>query len=108
MSQEFALLETSFVPAAVRVTDQKSRIRDQDQALGVAENLAGKIALSVQFRLVSVQAGDIEHQAANLQQLSRIVVHAEGVNQNVNRRAVLAPKRGFKVPHLPVLFQGLA
>ncbi len=72
--QQFALFESRVVPAAVGVADQACGVGDQNQALRVAENLAGEIALAVQFRLVGAQAGHIEHQSANLQQAAQIVV----------------------------------
>ena len=106
-AQQFALLEAGFVPAAVGIADQAGGVGDQDEALGVAENLAGEVALALQFRLIGVKAGDIEHQAANLQQTPKIVVHAESVDEHVDGRAVLAAKRGLKVAHVAIFFHGL-
>ncbi len=61
----------------------------------------------MQFRLIGVKAGDIQHQAANLQQTPKIVVHAESVDEHVDGRAVLAAKRSLKVTHVAVFFHGL-
>ena len=73
-SEQIALLKSGVVPAAVGIADQAGGVGHQNQALRVAENFGGKIALAVQFRLVGAQAGDIEHEAANLQQAANIVV----------------------------------
>src|SRR6202035_4869572 len=80
--EQFTLLETGIVPAAGRVADEAGGIGDQDEALRVAENLAREVALPLQLRLISVEAGDIEHQAANLQQMPETVVHAEGGDED--------------------------
>ena len=74
----------------------------------VAQDFAGEVTFALQFRLISVQPGHIQHEAANLHQPAKTVIHAEGVDENVDGRAVLAAKRGFKIPHVPVFFHGLA
>ena len=101
--QQFPLLETGIVPAAIGVTDQTGCVRHQNQALRIAKNLAGEIALAIQFRLISAKTGHIEHQSADLQKLSMVVVQAEGVDQNVNRRTILAAQRRFKVAQAAAL-----
>src|SRR6202162_5037235 len=61
----------------------------------------------MQLRLVGVDAGDVEHQAANLDQAAEIVIHAESVDEHVDGSAVLAAKRGLKITELALFFQGL-
>src|SRR5579862_3008899 len=61
----------------------------------------------MQFRLEGAQAGDIEHQAPNLEQLSPAVVHAKSVDQDVNGRPVFAPQGGLKIVQLALLIQKL-
>ena len=85
------MLEAGIVPAAIGVADQPRRVGNQDQALRIRQNLGGKIVFAVQLRLVSAQTRDIEHQSTHLQQFSLVVVEAEGVDENMNRRAILAP-----------------
>ncbi len=67
-AKEFAMFEPGFEPAPIGVADESGSIGDQDEALRVAKNLAGEIALAVQFRLICVNPGDVEHQSANLHQ----------------------------------------
>ena len=74
----------------------------------VAKYLPRKVAFALQFRLVSVQSGDIEHEAANLHQTAQIVIHAKSVDQDIDGRAVFAAKRSFKIPHVTIFFKGLA
>ena len=54
-----------------------------------------------------MEAGDIEHQAANLQQPSEVVIHAEGIDEDVDGRTVLAAKRGLEVPQVAIFLHGL-
>ena len=50
MSQQFLLkIAARFIPAPIAVADQAGRVGDQDQALRVIENFAGKVALALQL-----------------------------------------------------------
>ena len=70
-AQKFALFKASFVPAAIGIADKAGGVGDQNQALCVAENFAGEVALALQFGLIGMQAGNIEHETANLHQAVR-------------------------------------
>ena len=102
------MLVTRFVAPPVCIADQAGSIGDQDEALGVAENLAGEIALAVQFRLVGAQAGDVEHEAANLEKVSHLVVQSEGIDQNVDRGAIFTQEGGLEVSQGAVFLHQLA
>ena len=91
------MLVAGVVPATVRVADQAGGIDHEDQTLRVVEDLFGKIPRSLQLGLISLEASDIEHQAAILKHLAVGVRHGEGVDQNVNRSAVLPAKNFFVV-----------
>src|SRR5580700_9379855 len=107
MGLRFTVLERGFMPAAVGIADKAGGVSHQNEALSVAENLAGEIALPMQFRLIGVHAGNVQHQPADLQQAPKIVVHAESIDENVNRRTILAAKLGFKVTQMTIFFHGL-
>ena len=47
MSQQLALFKAESTPAPVGIADHPVGIGDQNQALGVAQNLAGEIALAL-------------------------------------------------------------
>src|ERR1700716_2514099 len=57
----------------------------------------------MEFGLVGAQAGDVEHESTDLQQVAGIVIKAEGIDQNVNWRAVLAAQSCFEVPQMAAL-----
>ena len=102
------MIESRIVPALVGVADQPGGIRYQDEALGIVENLAGEITLAVQFRLVGAQAGDVEHEAANLEKVSHLVVQSEGIDQNVDRGAIFTQEGGLEVSQGAVFLHQLA
>ena len=103
MSQQVPLLKSRVVPPAIGVADQTSGVCHQNQALRIAQNLAGKITLPVQFGLIGTQTGHIEHQSAHLQQPPQIVVEAKGIDQDVNGRSVLAPQSRLKITQVTAL-----
>ena len=57
----------------------------------------------MQFGLVGSKAGDVEHQAPDLQKLSLIVVEAERIDKDVDRRSVFAPQGRFEVTKMALL-----
>ena len=61
----------------------------------------------MQFRLVSVNAGHVEHQPADLHQAAKIVVHAESIDEYIDGKAIFAAKRAFKVAQVAVVFHSL-
>ena len=69
-ANQLPLLVAGVVPAAVGIADESGRVDDQNQALRVVQDLLGEIALALQFGLVGLKAGDVEHQAAVLQHLA--------------------------------------
>src|SRR5882672_357497 len=66
MSEELALLESEAAPTAVGIADHAHGVRDQDQALGVAQDLAGEITLTLQFGLRLAETADVQDQSAVL------------------------------------------
>src|SRR5882762_817556 len=102
-THQFPLLVAGVVPAAVRVADQASGIDHQDQALGIVQDLLGEIAGALQFGLVTLQPGDVEHQSAILQHLSVRVRNGEGVDQDVHGTTVLAAENFLVVAQDGVL-----
>ena len=76
MRQDLVLLKAEAAPAPVGITDDAFGVGDQNQALGMAEDFAGKIALFLQFGLRLAKAGDVEHEAAVLQDVARRIAHS--------------------------------
>ena len=76
MSENLGLLKTQSAPAPVGITDHAIGIGHQNQALGVTQNLAGEIALFLQFGLRLVKTCDIEHQAAVLHDVAGCIAHS--------------------------------
>ena len=106
-AEQFPLLKSGVKPASVRVPGRSCVIGHQNQALRVVEDLAREVALPMQLRLVGSQAGDIQHQPANLQHAALVVIHPEGVNQHVNQRTVLAPKGSLKIAQAALFLHDL-
>ncbi len=106
-AQQFPLFEAGVIPAAVGVADQTGGVDNQDETLRIADDLAGKIAFALQLGLIGVEPAHIQHEPSDLQQSSRGVVHAKGVNQHVDGRIVLAPQRGLKVAQMTQLLKRL-
>src|SRR5580698_6102676 len=79
-AEQFPLFEAGVKPAAIGVTDQTGGVGNQNQALGIAENFGGEIALAMKFGLIGAQARDIEHESANLQESPGVVIHAEDID----------------------------
>ena len=84
------LLIAHVIPAPVGVTDQTGGVGHQDQALGIVQDLAGEIALALQFGLKGLQAADIQHDAAVLHHALLGIAHGEGINQDLDGGPVLA------------------
>src|SRR4051794_34855944 len=78
------------LPAAVRITHQSRSIGNQNKALGVAQNVAGEITLSLQLRLIGLQATDVEHQAPVLRNSSLGGRNRKSVDQHMNGGAIFA------------------
>ena len=96
-AHQLALLVTGVIPAAVGVSDQAGSIDHQNQTLGIVQNLFGKISGPLEFGLEGFQPGDVEHEAAILQHLAMRVGNREGINQDVNGAAILAPQHFFVI-----------
>ena len=64
----------------------------------VIQNLARKIPLTLQLRLIILQAGDIKHQSAILHDLAMRIRHGEGIDQHVNRAPILPAQNFFVIP----------
>ncbi len=56
MTENLRLLKAETAPAAIRIADHAFGVGDQNQALGMAQNLAGEITFFLQFGLRLVQA----------------------------------------------------
>jgi hypothetical protein len=102
-SDELALFVAGVVPAAVGIADEPGRIDHQDQALGVIEDFFREVAGMLQFRLEGLQAGDVEHQPAVLQNLTLHVGNRKGVDEHVDRGAILAPQYFLVIANNSVL-----
>src|SRR6202012_1982270 len=88
MTQQLRLLKSEPTPAPVGITDDSRRIRHQNQALGVAENLAGEIAFLLQLGLRPAPAGDVQHQSALVQYIPARIANRRAVHVNVNWPAI--------------------
>src|SRR5208282_5201308 len=95
--QNLVLLKAETAPAPVGITDHPVGVGDQNQALGMTEDFAGEIALFLQLGLRLAEAGDIEHEAAVLQDAAARIAHRETVDEYVHRRSVLAPEDFFLI-----------
>src|SRR2546430_8673395 len=102
LAENACLFVSHDLPAAVRITHQARSIGNQDKALGVAQNIAGEIALSLQLRLIGLQATDVEHQAAILRNSSLGGRNRKSVDQHMNGAAILALEDSFAIPERPL------
>src|SRR5208282_2291376 len=105
MSEDLVLLKTETAPAPVGITDHAFGISDQNQTLGMAENLAGEITLFLQLGLRLVEAGDIEHEAAVLQSVAGRIAHRKTIHEYVHGRSILAPQHFFVIAHFAAAFE---
>ncbi len=105
MPQNLVLLKAETAPAPVGITDHAVDVGDQNQALGMAKDFAGEITLFLQLGLRLVEAGDIEHEAAVLQDVARGIVHRNTVHKYVDGRSILAPQNFFVIAHFPPAFE---
>src|SRR3954466_5140351 len=85
------------LPAAVRITHQARSVGNQNKALGVAQNVAREIAFSLQFRLIGLQATDVEHQAAVLRNPSLGGGNSKSVDQHMNGAPIFALEDSFAI-----------
>ena len=92
------LIASCLVPAPVGVADQTGGVGHQNQALGVVEDLAGEIALALQFGLEVLEVGDVEHEAAALRQSALGVANRESIHQHVDKGAVFATQSLVIIP----------
>src|ERR1035437_5345500 len=105
MPQNLALLKGETAPAPVGITDQPVGVGDQNQALGMTKNFAGEITLLLQLGLRLAEAANIEYEAAILQDVAGRIAHRETVDENVNRRSVLAPEDFFLIVQSALAFE---
>src|SRR5450631_768657 len=105
MRENLVLLKTEAAPAPVGITDDAFGVGDQNQALGMAEDLAGKITLFLKLGLGLAEAGDIEHEAAVLQDAAGRIAHRETVDEYVNGRSILAPQNFFLIAQSVLAFE---
>ena len=108
MAHDLALLESQAAPAAIGITDNAFCVGDQDQALRMAQDLAGKVALFLQLRLRLPQSGDIEHQTAVLHHAPAGIAHRITIHVHIDGGTILAAQHFFMVVHfagLPKLFR---
>ena len=105
MPQDLVLLKAETAPAPVGITDHAVGVGDQNQALGMTEDLAGEITLFLQLGLRLVEAGDIEHQAAVLQDVAGGIAHRKTVHEYVDGRSILAPQDFFVIAHFAPAFE---
>src|ERR1700676_2862558 len=65
----------------------------------MTEDFAGEITLFLQLGLRLVESGDIEHQAAVLQDVAGGIAHCKTVHEYVDGRSILAPQNFFVIAH---------
>src|SRR4029077_19468918 len=99
MPQDLVLLKAKTAPAPVGITDYAVDVSYQNQALGMAEDLAGEITLLLQLGLRLVEAGDIEDEAAVVQGAASGIAHRKTVHEHVDGRSILAPQDFFVIAH---------
>src|SRR3981081_183917 len=71
----------------------------------MTENLAGEITFFLELGLRLVEAGDIEHEAAMLQDFAGGISHRKTVHEYVDRRSILAPQDFFVIAHFASAFK---
>src|ERR1700687_983048 len=97
MPQNLALLKAETAPAPIGITDHAFGVGDQNQALVMTEDFAGEITLFLQLGLRLAEAGNIEDEAAVLQDGAARIAHRETVDQDVDGRSILAPQEFFLI-----------
>ena len=105
MTDYLVLLKAETAPAPVGITDDAFGVGDQNQALGMAEDFAREIALFLQLRLRMAEAGNIEHEAAVLQDSAARIAHRETVDEDVDGRSILAPEDFFLIAQSALAFE---
>ena len=105
MPEDLVLLKAKTAPAPVGITDHAVDVSHQNQALGMAEDFAGEITLFLQLGLRLVEAGDIEQEAAVLQDATDGIAHRKTVHEHVDGRSVLAPQDFFVIAHFAPAFK---
>src|SRR5690242_4124017 len=105
--KQLLLGETQVRPTPICITDQSGRVNHEDEALRVVEDLVGEVALALQLHLRGLQPGDVEHEAAILQDGSVSIGHREGVDQNVNQGAIFSLESFFVILYGTLKFQFL-
>src|SRR6266700_1251952 len=106
VSHQFVLLKSSgLITALVRIADQAGGVRHHDHSLGVVQDLAGKVALTLELCLEVLDLGDIQEYAAILEDFSLAVSDHESVFQGVDHGAVTAAEGHFKVSHYAFVMQ---
>ena len=105
MTDDLVLLKAETAPAPVGITDDSVGVGDQDQALGVTQDFAGEIALFLQLGLRLVEAGDIQHEPAVLQDDAGRIAHGKTVHENVDGRSILTPEDFLVIAHFAAAFE---
>src|SRR4051812_44517325 len=86
--------------ANIGVTDQPSRIHDDNQTLGVVENLVIEVALPLELRLEVLGFGDVQHQAAVLYGLTARVADRNRMLERINDRTIFTAQHHFTAARL--------
>ena len=89
-SQEVALFEAESGPASIGIADDALGIGDQDQALGVTQDLAGEVALALQLSLGMPETADVQQQPAVLENGTVGIAQGKTIDEHVDGRSVLA------------------
>src|ERR1019366_4440966 len=105
MGQDLVLLKTQTAPAPIGITDHAFGVGDQNHALGMTEDFAGEITLFLQLGLRLAEAGNIEYEAAVLQDAAARIAHRETVDQDVDGRSILAPQEFFLIAQSTLAFE---
>src|SRR3954464_15617587 len=76
--------------APVRITDKTGRVRYQDHALRVVQDLDIEIAFTLQLRLEFLRIGDVQNHSAILDDFASGILDRKSIDQSVNEGAVFS------------------
>lgn len=106
MADQFLLAIAGFEAAAVGIADEAGSIENQNHTLRSVEDLLIEIALALQLRLEHFLLGDIEHEAADLNNAAMGIADGADVLKGVEKAAVLAAENFFVVSKVAALGDG--
>ena len=99
------VVSTAFIPAAVGICDLAGGISNQNDALGIVDDLGVEITLALQVGLRVLQFRNVQDQATKLHYLALTVTHGECILQRMDGGAVLAPQSFLEIAQFAGLLQ---